>query len=62
MKIFDLSDERKKKKVQKTRTHTIDCASIFGRELSDDELELVIGGMKPQDFGDWRAVVLNERG
>ena len=61
MKIFNLTEERKKRKV-KFRTHVLDSAPVVSRELTDAEMELVIGGMSSQKFSDWHVKVLNERG
>lgn len=57
-KIVDLRAARKKN----NKTHTIDSASIFSieRELTMEELELVVGGMDYRQFRAWRARMINE--
>ena len=60
MKIIKISEERKKKVIQKSRIHTDEWESAFSRELSDKELEVVVGGMSPERFDLWRSRVLNK--
>jgi len=57
--IINLFDVRKKK----NETHTIDSAPVFldlkACELTDEQLENVIGGMSEDHFSHWRSTILN---
>jgi len=42
-------------------THTLQSASVVPEAdlLSDDDLEMVNGGMQPTQFSEWRAKLIN---
>ena len=49
---------------KKEGTHTLNSAPVFPDEceLSDSQLEVVIGGMSFEKFSHWRSDFLNETG
>jgi len=60
-KLVSLRDTKKKI----FRVHTLESASIFphenkGVELTDEQLEHVVGGMSAARFDIWRARTINE--
>ena len=47
---------------RKSTYHTIDSASILPEdcdELTDEDLEHVVGGMSPATFQEWRVSTIN---
>ena len=58
--LISLRDVIKKKE----STHTLNSAAVLpdDSELSDSQLELVVGGMSFQKFSEWRSIFLNKRG
>ncbi len=39
---------------------TVQLQVVIPRELSDEQLENVVGGMSPQTFDEWKARMFNE--
>ena len=59
-RLVSFLDARKKK----NKTHTLESATIFPTrgetaELTNEQLEVVVGGMDLQMFSEWRARYLN---
>ena len=49
---------------RKSTYHTTDSASILPEsqdELTDEDLEHVVGGMSPETFQEWRVNTLNRK-